>query len=184
MTPDINIRQATSDDALCIAVLGAQVFADTYATEGIRAGIAREILSLFSIDAIAKTLANPSVIVLVAEREKHLVGFVELDVTATHELVPPGKACEVARLYVQERFVGKGIGTLLLRAAEREGTNRGASFIWMTIWVYNARALQFYASRGYADVGSSIYSFEGERHENRVYARNLAADISDIPSRL
>lgn len=36
-------RPATGDDALCISVLAAQVFVDTYATHGIREAIARHV---------------------------------------------------------------------------------------------------------------------------------------------
>lgn len=38
--PSINIRDACLGDALCIGVLGMQVFLDTYATEGIRRSLA------------------------------------------------------------------------------------------------------------------------------------------------
>ncbi|MDR6580216.1 hypothetical protein J2X88_005123 [Pseudomonas extremaustralis] len=38
------IRDAIPQDALCIGVLGMQVFLDTYATEGIRTSIATEAL--------------------------------------------------------------------------------------------------------------------------------------------
>ncbi|HOZ25184.1 MAG TPA: hypothetical protein PLI83_10420, partial [Thermomonas sp.] len=38
------LRPATPDDALCLGVLGLQVFLDTYATGGIRPTLAREVL--------------------------------------------------------------------------------------------------------------------------------------------
>ncbi|MDP9029793.1 MAG: GNAT family N-acetyltransferase, partial [Pseudomonadota bacterium] len=42
MLPDMLIRDARPEDALCVGVLGMQVFLDTYATEGIRDSIAAE----------------------------------------------------------------------------------------------------------------------------------------------
>ena len=41
---ELSLRIATEADALCIGVLAMQVFLETYATEGIRPSIAREVL--------------------------------------------------------------------------------------------------------------------------------------------
>ena len=64
-------RLATRDDALCIGVLATQVFLDTYATSGIRAGIAREVTELMSTSAIATLLAEPNRRFIVAELDRH-----------------------------------------------------------------------------------------------------------------
>ena len=50
---------------------------------------------------------------------------------------------------------------------------QGAAVLWLTCWVGNARARAFYARQGYAELGSTDYAFEGERHENRVFAKTL-----------
>jgi hypothetical protein len=44
---DVGFRAATASDALCIGVLATQVFLDTYATDGIRPSLAREVLEQF-----------------------------------------------------------------------------------------------------------------------------------------
>jgi hypothetical protein len=49
-----------------------------------------------------------------------------------------------------------------------------AEVLWITPWAHNYRALGFYASRGYKDYGLTYFTFEGESHENRVYAKSLA----------
>jgi len=170
------IRAAVPDDALCLGVLGTQVFLDTYATQGIRPALAREVLGAFSTDACAAWLADPRMQVQVAEYDGHLVGFSQLTLGATHELAPPGTQAELFRLYVQEPFTGRGVGTALLRAAERLAGDAGATILWLTPWVHNRRALAFYARRGYRDHGLTWFRFEGESHENRVLAKRLGAD--------
>ena len=54
---DLVLREAVVEDSLCVAVLGLQVFLDTYATEGIRDSIAREALEAFSQASIAGIIA-------------------------------------------------------------------------------------------------------------------------------
>lgn len=169
----VQLRAAHADDALCLGVLGLQVFLDTYCPAGIRPTVAREVLQGFSTDTMAAALADPGQAFVVAELDGHLVGFAQLRHRAAEPLAPAGVQAELFRLYVQEPSTGAGLGTRLLHAAEQLAAQGGASVMWLTPWVHNTRALAFYARRGYADHGATWYRFEGEQHENRVLARAL-----------
>ncbi|HEY2295816.1 MAG TPA: hypothetical protein VGM86_34370, partial [Thermoanaerobaculia bacterium] len=46
--------------------------------------------------------------------------------------------------------------------------------LWLFAWTGNAPALRFYESRGYQDVGTSVYTFEGDSYETRVFLKSLA----------
>jgi diamine N-acetyltransferase len=174
---DLRLRPATQDDVLCLSVLAMQVFLDTYATEGIRTAIAREVLATYSQASFTAALADPRSRICVAERADHvgynLVGFAQITLGATHDLAPPGRQAELLRLYVQEPFTGKRIGTALLQAAEEIARADGAEVLWLTPWVHNHRAIAFYLRRGYQDFGLTHFVFEGESHENRVHAKWL-----------
>lgn len=176
----ISIRAATIDDTLCLSVLGTQVFLDTYATQGIRPSLAREVVELFSVDAISGLLASPSTEILVAEQEGHLIGFAELTLDSRHELVPAAPAIELHRLYVQEPFTSKGVGRALLRRSEELAAARGARALWLKAWVGNQRAIVFYARQGYSEVGADVYVYENEEYETRVFVREVGGkDIKD-----
>ncbi|MEO5732312.1 MAG: GNAT family N-acetyltransferase [Rubrivivax sp.] len=165
-----------ADDALCLSVLAMQVFLDTYATNGIRPAIARDVLAAYSEAAFLDHLDDPSGRIVVAERSGHLVGFAQLAWRAVCDLAPAGVQAELLRLYVQEPFTGTGIGTRLLAAAEALARDGGATVLWLTPWVQNHRAIAFYQRRGYQDHGLTWFHAEGESHENRVYARRLTGD--------
>ena len=173
ISDDIDYREAVAADALCLGVLAMQVYLDTYAIQGIRPAIARDALEHGSVDAFAALLAGTAATVVVAERAGHLVGFAQVTHGATHALLAPGPAAELLRLYVQEPFTARGIGRELLRRAERVAAARGAATLWLTAWVGNARALAFYPRQHYADVGDTVYTFEGERFPNKLFARDL-----------
>jgi len=170
----IRLRAAVDDDALCLGVLGTQVFLDTYATGGIRPTLAREVQASFSAEACRAFIAAPGSVVCVAESDGHLVGFSHLALAARHELAPEGEQSELVRLYVQEPFTGRGLGSRLLREAESAAAAAGNTVLWLTPWAENARALRFYARHGYLDHGLAWYRFEHESYENRVLAKRLA----------
>jgi GNAT superfamily N-acetyltransferase len=169
----IEVRQAIPEDSLCLSVLAMQVFLDTYATEGIRPALAREVLSSYSQASFNEAIADPRAQVVVAEHKGHMIGFAQVTLSARHDLAPSGVQAELFRLYVQEPFTGVKVGTKLLAEAENLAALAGATVMWLTPWVHNHRALAFYARRGYADFGLTYFIFEGESHENRVLAKPL-----------
>lgn len=171
-------RMAAPADALCLGVLATQVFLDTYATSGIRPTIAREVNEQLSTSAVATLLADAKYRFIMAEAAGHLIGFVQLQLGVVIDAAPD--AAKVARLYVQERFAGQGIGTQLLARAERLAVSHGARRAWLTVWTGNARALAFYPRRGYRDAGPTTYTFEGEQYENRLFVKQLAAAAPEL----
>ena len=139
--PNVQLRGARTEDALCLSVLAMQVFLDTYATKGIRPAIAREVVSSYSKESFAKAIADAVSRITLAELEGHLVGFAHVTLGAAHKLAPPGAPAELLRLYVQEPFTGAKVGTKLLAQAELNAAAGGAAVMWLTPWVHNVRAL-------------------------------------------
>ena len=176
MPPDEpTYRTAVAADALCLSVLATQVFLDTYATQGIRPAIAREVRQYLSEEAFAEILAQPRHSVLLAEIEGHLIGFAQLTHDRTHDRLPPeNRATELNRLYVQRPFLGKGIGKALLARSEALARSEGAHLLWLTAWTGNAHALRFYESQGFQDVGASVYTFENDTYETRLFLKPLS----------
>jgi ribosomal protein S18 acetylase RimI-like enzyme len=170
---DITFRRAVEADTLTLSMLATQVFLDTYAIGGIRPSVAREVQAQLGPAAIETLLARADSCLIVAECAQHLVGFMQSTAGAQHELVAQRPSVELDRLYVQEPFTGRGLGKALLAQAETHAAAQGAAVLWLTCWVGNTRALAFYARQGYAEFGSIDYVFEGERHENRVFAKTL-----------
>ena len=171
---EVMLRPAVGADALCLSVLAMQVFLDTYAPEGIRPAIARQVLAGYSEAIFLEAVASPDARICVAERAGHLIGFAHVTLRASHELAPAGTQAELLRLYVQEPFTALGVGSRLLTQSERMAASDKADLLWLTPWVHNHRAIGFYLKRGYQDHGLTHFVFEGEAHENRVFAKQLA----------
>ena len=177
MSLAVTLRPAAKADATCIAVLAMQVWLDTYATQGIRRLIADEVLAAFAPQAIEALMARPHTAFFVAECDHHLVGMAQVTQGTAQALVPFQSQAELDRLYVQEPFTRQGVGSLLLAHAERWCESYGAQALWLTPWVHNVRALRFYEHCGYTDHGATYFEMGSERHENRVLAKALNADL-------
>ena len=172
--PPLLLRPAHERDLNCLAVLAMQVFLDTYARTGIRQSIADEALRSFSVDAFRMLLARDDTVIVLAELRYHLVGFAQVTVGRGQELVRADKPAELDRLYVQEPFTHRSIGSRLLQLAEEQARRHGATALWLTPWVGNDRARQFYRKHGYVDVGGTFFRMDDERHETRVVVKPIA----------
>lgn len=170
---EVILRPADAADLPCLSALAMQVFFETYATSGISLALAREAEAHYSVDALTERLVEPGCRTTVAERSGHLIAFAEVVLGPGHELVPPGPAAELRRLYVQSPFLRRGVGRRLLAHAETLATADDASALWLTTWVGNKRALAFYASQGYEQLGRTEYVFQGVPFENRLFAKAL-----------
>ena len=179
MTPvpahELVLRPAVVADAPCLSALAGQVFLDTYATDGITPWFVRELGEHLGMATIAALLERDDTRFVLAELAGRLIGFSQSTLATTHALVstPAARAVELDRLYVQRPFLGRAVGTALLRRAEADAMSAGASTLWLTAWVGNDRARRFYASRGYADLGATTYTFDRESFENRLFAITL-----------
>ncbi|OYV01785.1 MAG: GNAT family N-acetyltransferase [Burkholderiales bacterium PBB5] len=167
-------RLATAADALCVGVLAMQVYLDTYATEGIRPDIARDVLADYAPDAYALRLTRPDVRTVLAERAGHLVGFAEIRLQQRCPVSNIACTTELDRLYVQQPFHRQGIGAALLRQAEAIARQQATGGLWLTAWSGNANALDFYPRQGYRAVGTAQHWIEGIAYENVVFFKESA----------
>lgn len=80
-----------------------------------------------------------------------------------------GGCCELTKLWVHGSQRGQGLGTDLVRAAEREATRRGCETIVLS--THSFQAPLFYEKRGF----SKLCSIPGypKGHEQVVYTKSL-----------
>ena len=169
----IAIRQAEPGDAEQLAVLGMQVWLDNYATDGIHPSIAHYVLDTFTPEKFRTLLADPATLVLLAERGRHIIGLAIVALGRKTPYSDASSQAEVDRLYVQEPFCNAGIGARLVAAIELELRSRRIVTMWLEVWIRNERALHFYASNAFYDVGIAYFELDGRQHENRVLVKRL-----------
>jgi GNAT superfamily N-acetyltransferase len=163
----MRIRPARPQDTETLSALATQVWLHTYATEGVSSVIANYVLSEFAPERFAALLAELSAGVFVAERGENLLGYAVVKASAACP-IPSVFGAELATLYVQRPFLGKGVGALLLKHVERWAAERMRTPIWLKTNSQNGRAIAFYAKHGYTKVGITYFELGNETHENVV----------------
>jgi ribosomal protein S18 acetylase RimI-like enzyme len=161
------IRVATTTDAGNIAALSIQVWLHTYAKSGLRSALSDYVLAEYTPERMAARLKNRDQVFIVYEQDAHLVGYLRLLLDSPCP-TDPGTPVEIATLYVQEHFIGRGIGSELLHHTLDFCAKRGVSRIWLSVNHENARAIRFYEKHQFRRNGSIYFHLENEQHENFV----------------
>jgi diamine N-acetyltransferase len=178
---DARWRLAVPGDAVTVAALAVQVFLDTYATEGVRPDLAIEAFETYGVEAFAKRLAEPPRAFILAETGTGLVGYAEVLLSPLPAPAGGLTGAELVRLYVQPAAQRHGIGRALLSRMEQAVAAANLAAVWLTAWEGNFNARAFYSRLGYADVGATTYTFQGNDYPNRVIAKRLGADSPGAP---
>lgn len=162
------MRLATRSDAIRLSALATQVFLHTYATEGVTDDLSSYALSAFSPSSFERTISDSSSAILIEEAGDGVVAFLEVSFDTPCPANPELRT-EVTRLYVQEHFSRRGIGTRLLDECRRlTGDRVGNPALWLSVFAGNNKAFEFYTSCGFRRAGELWFELESVAHLNFV----------------
>lgn len=167
---NIVIREGKLSDAQNLAALSIQVWLHTYAKGGIRDVFSRHVFAEFNAERFTGEMESLTKQLFVAEVENHLVGYVRLYLEAEcpiRHIAQP----EIETLYVQEHFVGCGIGSALLNRAMEACKSRNYGQAWLMMNQQNLPARRFYERKLFQKIGTVDFELECERHANDVLVK-------------
>ncbi|SHI60895.1 GNAT family N-acetyltransferase [Aquimarina spongiae] len=174
---EITYGKAKYKDALRISVLLKTVYIQTYAVDGITFEFANFITKRFSTNYIEQVIKENPNQLIVAYQNGNPVGVAEI---LYHSICPIRKISvpELSKLYVLERFYGKGIGFGLLQEVEKEIQINGYKECNLEVYIHNARAITFYKRQGYVAIGNVDFPMEFNTYENLVMNKVLEKERS------
>lgn len=185
-TARCTIRRATPADAELLAALGERTFRDAFAADNSAADMDAYTAHAYGVEQQRAELSLADATFLIAEAEGTAAGyaFLRSAPVPAHVTDPapgqPGAAVEIARFYVDAPWHGRGIAHALMDAAIAEAAQRAARTIWLGVWERNARAIRFYAKRGFRDIGSQPFVLGSDLQHDRVMAREIVASIGRL----
>jgi ribosomal protein S18 acetylase RimI-like enzyme len=156
---DFTYRDAIPADAALMARIGPETFTETfghlYTPENLAAFLANH-----SEENWCAELEDGRYTVRIAEQSGVAVGFAKLGPPSLPASLPfavEGTAAELKQFYVLKPWQGVGVAQALMAWVLDESRRRGATELFLSVFVDNHRAQRFYARYGFEAVGS--YAF-------------------------
>jgi ribosomal protein S18 acetylase RimI-like enzyme len=168
------LRLATPTDAALLAELGARTFSDAFASDNRPEDMALYLAKCFGEAQQAAELADPRSTFLLSSLGMAPVGYAKLRAGDD----PPGcitglRPLELQRLYVEQRWLGRGVGDALMRGCLDEARRCSHRVLWLGVWEHNPRAIAFYRRWGFQDVGSHAFVLGREVQTDRLMQREV-----------
>lgn len=176
------IRPAGESDAQTLADLGARTFYEAYIDMVSAEVLEPFIESAFDVDVIRAELEAPSVTFLIAEVDGAIAGYAMVDRGDAPEPVTGHHPAELARIYVGEEWIGRGIGTELMRASLDHAERSGCDVVWLGVWEHNQRAIGFYEQWGFRTIGHTSFRL-GDVLQTDILMERATTDAPGIADR-
>ncbi|HLL54973.1 MAG TPA: GNAT family N-acetyltransferase [Myxococcaceae bacterium] len=162
MNPNVTVRRATVQDAARLSELGARTFADAYRGALPQEHIDDYVARRYRPERQSQELSSPEALYLLAEVDGAPAGFALLLAERPGGEAAGRNPVRLDKLYLEQRWTGRGVGDALMRACLDEGRRRGHDVIWLTVWQKNLRAQKFYERWGFRHHGLHPFEFGGE----------------------
>jgi ribosomal protein S18 acetylase RimI-like enzyme len=172
----INIRQASIDDAKLLTDLSYTTFWDAFAHHPKNApdDLAHYMRQAFSNEQIVIELADPKSIFLIAKIEGKPAGYAKLIVGNIEPGITATRPIELNRLYSHQEYLGKGVGQNLMDASFERARNDCHDVMWLGVWEYNPRAQRFYEKNGFRVVGRHTFQLGSDAQTDLLMQKELS----------
>jgi len=171
----ITIRQASIDDAKPLTDLAYTTFWDAFAHHPKNApdDLNHYMRQAFSLEQITSELADEKNIFLLAEIEGELAGYSKLIVDTIEPGITAERPVELSRLYSQQKFLGTGVGKMLMAACLEWAKSNGRDVMWLGVWEFNPRAQRFYGKNGFCVVGKHTFQLGSDPQTDLLMQREI-----------
>jgi ribosomal protein S18 acetylase RimI-like enzyme len=172
----INLRRAQLKDAVPLAALGAQTFADTFAHLYPPQDLAAFITNHQSVNTYTKLLGDSNVGIWLADVDEHeAVGFVSAGKCKLPVKDLDPRAGEIRQLYVLKSFHGHGLGSRLLQLALTWLEERAYEPLYVGVWSENFGAQRLYERYGFRKCGEYEFPVGETRDRDFILERRRSA---------
>ena len=172
---EIKTRQAKAEDAEILAELCLKTFYDAFHEhpENAPEDMADYMENAFSVETLRAELAEENSIFLIAEIEDEPAGYAKVMLENIEEGITAEKPIELNRLYAHQKFLGKGIGQILMDECFKIARENDCDLMWLGVWEFNPRAQAFYRKYGFYEVGKHVFQLGSDPQIDLLMQRKL-----------
>ncbi len=153
----LEIRPATSADAVLIAELSRKTFYETFAHLNSKENMDKFMNEQFTTAKLEAEVENKAFSFFIAYADDQPAGYLKLSETEESRELDGKKAIEIARIYADTALIGKGVGKALMQKALETAAAKGCELIWLGVWEENKRAIEFYKKWGFVQFGTHVF---------------------------
>lgn len=164
----LDIRVAVPGEAERLADLARRTFEAAFGEFNTEANMAQYVESAFTTEKILSELEDSASTFIWAEQTGIPAGYAKLRRGTIRGCVTGPKPVELERMYAETDKIGAGVGKTLLHTAIKIAQAEGYQSLWLGVWEFNERAIEFYHRQGFVDVGEQDFMLGQDRQTDII----------------
>ncbi|MEO8649316.1 MAG: GNAT family N-acetyltransferase [Acidobacteriota bacterium] len=171
----ISIREAIPTDAKLLADLAYTTFWDAFAHHPKNApdDLNHYMRQAFNLEQITAELADDKNIFLIAEFENEPAGYAKIIIENIESGITAERPIELNRLYSHQKYLGHGVGQMLMDACLERAKQKDCDVMWLGVWEFNPRAQRFYEKNGFRLVGQHVFQLGSDPQTDLLMQKAL-----------
>jgi len=178
MSKKVTIRVATKEDAGLIADLSRKTFFGAFAPFNTKADMEKFMNEQFTREKLMDEVGAETNIFILAYIDNDVMGYAKMMHSANPEQLVDVHAIEIARIYVTDQLIGKGVGSLMMDWCISHAKALKKQIIWLGVWENNRRAIDFYTKWGFEKFGEHEFILGNDVQTDWLMKKNLNEPIS------
>ena len=172
MNSELIIRKAQAGDAAALEKISVDTFIETFAAQNTKEDMDMFLKECFNSEAIKREIADKDTEYHMALLDNKLAGYVKFR-RDSHEDLKNSKCIEISRIYVYEAFQSKKIGAALMKFVIDQAKAAGMEIIWLGVWEFNPKAIQFYEKWGFKVFGKHVFRLGTDDQNDLLMCKHL-----------
>jgi len=177
----VDIIIAGRKHAIQLADLSRKTFYDSFAPYNTKENMEKFLSTQFTHEMLRQEVGLPENIFLLAMDGKKPVGYVKLRDSTKPIPLDEFNAIEIARIYVEQQAIGKGIGHALMEESVKIAKSLRKEVIWLGVWENNERAVRFYSGWGFEKFSEHIFMLGDEPQTDWLMRKKLEVSFRQDP---
>jgi diamine N-acetyltransferase len=153
----LEIKVGTIDDAQIISTISKQTFYEAFHLQNTKADMDLFLAKNFNIIDTQNELNNDKNTFYLVYQNSELCAYAKVVDVNNPEEMPNMNTLRISRIYVLGKFIGKGIGKILMQTCLEKAQSLKKKHVWLGVWEQNENAISFYKRFGFEQFGTEIF---------------------------
>jgi len=154
---NLTIQRATEANLEELQSISIRTFCQAFEKFNTAEDMDLYLTKCLSIEQLHTEMNTPGSEFYVGRIGDETVGYLKLNHHNSKHDAMDTKGLEIERIYVEETYLGKGIGPELFAFVLELAELLHASHLWLGVWEHNPRAIRFYEKLGFETFGTQQF---------------------------
>ena len=161
-------------------------FRETFEKDNNPTDLQAYIDKAFSLEILKNELFTEGSIFYIVENQGITYGYFKLNhnklpqdatyLSPEFEQQTSAKMTELERIYLANHAQGKGYARAMMLEIERLSRSENSAYIWLGVWEFNLKAIQFYEKCGFTKCGQHVFTIGSDAQNDYLMWKQIGVN--------